>query len=257
MADVPDTPAEIRARLQTEALRRAREELRKHAAGNPYRPLTETDHAALQAEAIARARTAIPVPVTPTPVVAALPPETRAALDLPMQNEAVHRAQIKPVPGSIDTEGFLRRVRGLPVWPKLSRKCRMSVARALVWAIGKEVKGVAIISYQGLATAAECCRTQAWRAIKCFRAHGILDIFNVIVREDNELLRDANVYSLRGFTKAIPAALDAVKDAVTGAFDRVSEQVRRFAQVWDMRANHRRSRPQSGAPEPRTPPEPA
>jgi hypothetical protein len=174
---------------------------------------------------------------------AGLPPQARAAADLPMINPPVHRKQIKPIPGEIDTEGWLAHVRKLPTTKKLSNKTRMAVARAIVWALGKAsspdqaVRGVAQISYTSIATAAECCRTQAWRAVKAFRAHGLLDIFNVVAREDNELYREPNAYALRGFTKAIPAVLDAVRDALTGVFDRASEQVRRFAHVWDMRPN--------------------
>lgn len=257
-------PAEIRARMQAEAIRKSREDLAKKAAVNPYRP-PPTD-AELQAEATARART--PPPVTPKPVDAGLPPEARAAAGLPMENPPVHRAQIKPIPGEIDTQGFLARVRILPVTKKLSKKTRMAVARAIVWFIGKApmpeqaVRGIAQASYQSIATAADCSPTQVWRSVRLFRAHGILDIFNVTVREGNDLLRDANAYSLRGFTKAIPAVLDAVKDAVTGAFDRASEQVRRFAHVWDMRANRSGPRPAPtprthSAPKPRTHPAPA
>lgn len=229
-----ETPKEARARLIREQLERSHAASRVRAQGSPYLA-PETVQARHEAELAALPR-AVPIPAS-TPAAAGLPPEARAVADLPMENPPVHRAQIKPIPGEVDKEGFLTRVRNLPVWPKLSNKTRMAVGRALVWAIGKEVRGVAIISYSGLATAAQCCRTQAWRAIRCFRAHGILDIFNVIVREDNDLLRDPNAYSLRGFTKAIPAVVDAVKDAVTGAFDRATEQVRRFAHVWDMRAN--------------------
>lgn len=160
-----------------------------------------------------------------------------------MQNPPVHRAQIKAIPGEIDTEGFLRRVRILPKAKKLSSKTRTAVARAIVWFIGKAstpdqaVRGVAQASYASLATAAQCSRTQAWRAVKSILSHGILDIFNVKVREDNEFQNDPNAYCLRGFTKAIPATLEAIKDAGTGAFDRITEQVRRFAHIWDMRAS--------------------
>ncbi len=179
-------------------------------------------------------------PASVVPAAAGLPPEARAAIDLPMRNPPVHRAQIRPIPGEIDTEGFLARVRTLPAMLKLSNKTMTAVGRALVWFIGKAptpdqaVAGVAQVSYASLATAAQCCRTQAWRAIKAFLARGILDIFNVSVRDGNDFYRAANAYVLRGFTKAVPATMEAVKDAVTGAFDRVVEQVRRFAQVWDI-----------------------
>ena len=228
-----------RMRLQAEA-RRERD---------AKRGVDRDNLAQIQAEATARARTAIPPELKPKSAADALPPETRAAIGLPMNNPPVHRAQIKPIPGEIDTEGFLAKVRSLPPAEGLSNKCRMAVARAIVWGLGKAptperaVRGVAQISYQSLATAAECCRTQAWRAVKFFQAHGILDIFNVKAREGNEFWNDANAYSLRGFTKAIPAAIEAVKDAVTGAYDRVAEQVRRFARVWDMRPSMLKARP--------------
>lgn len=198
-------------------------------------------------------------PVAMKSAASAMPEESRAAINLPMKNPPVHRAQIKPIPGEVDKEGFLARVRTLPAMPKLSKAAMMDIARALVWFIGKAaspdeaVAGVAQCSYQSLATAAQHCRTTAWRAVKALRAHGILDIFNVPVRDGNDFYRAPNAYVLRGFTKAIPATLDAVKDAVTGAYDRITEQVRRFARVWDMRANLRGGRP---APEPRTNPAP-
>lgn len=204
--------------------------------------------AEVQFEATARARTGIPPAVTPNPIHAALPPEARAAIGLPMKNPPVHRKQIKPIPGKINTEGFLARVRTLPAAPLLSNKTMTAVARAIVWFIGKAaspdqaVRGVAQASYASIATAAQCSRTQVWRSIKTFLARGILDIFNVPVRDGNEFYRDPNAYVLRGFTEAVPAAIEAVKDAITGAFDRLAEQVRRFERVWDMRANHVRSR---------------
>jgi hypothetical protein len=232
---VSETPAEVRARLLREANKRARTDLAARARTNPYRPAP--DVAEIQAEATARNRTAIPPPVMPDPAASALPPQARAAADLPMKNPPVHRAQIKPIPGAVNKEGFLARVRKLPPPEKLSAKTMMAVARSLVWAIGKEIRGIAMISYSGLATASQCSRTQAWRAIKAFRAAGLLDIFNVVAREDNELYLEPNAYSLRGFTEAIPAVIDAVKDSVTGAFERASEQIRRFARVWDMRPN--------------------
>ncbi len=248
-----ETPAQTRARLLAEQQREARAALAKRAGANPYKPTTDASLAAMTTEAKARAATAIPHERAATPLADGLPSQVRAMADLPMENPPVHRAQIKPIPGEVDKEGFLARVRNLPIWPKLSNKTRMAVGRALVWAIGKQVRGVALISYAGLATAAQCCRTQAWRAIRCFRAHGILDVFNVIVREDNEFHREPNAYSLRGFTKAIPAVVEAVRDAATGAFDRVKEQVRRFAHVWDMRANRG---PRRGPGRPRTNPAP-
>jgi hypothetical protein len=211
--------------------------------------IADAELAAAQREAEAKvAAERAPAP-GPAPLAALLPEQARAAADLPMQNPPVHRAQIKPIPGDIDKEGFLARVRNLPSVPKLSNRTMTAVARALVWFIGKAaspdhaVRGVAQVSYTSLATAAQCSRTQAWRAIKVFRARGILDIFNVAVRADNEFWREPNAYVLRGFTAAVAAALDAVKDAATGAFDRVTEQVRRFARVWDMAANLKGGRP--------------
>lgn len=204
--------------------------------------------AEIQAEAAARSRAALPPAVTPVSAARALPPEARAAAGLPMKNPPVHRKQIKPIPGKINTEGFLARVRTLPAAPLLSNKTMTAVARAIVWFIGKAaspdqaVRGVAQASYASIATAAQCSRTQVWRSIKTFLARGILDIFNVPVRDGNEFYRDPNAYVLRGFTEAVPAVIEAVKDVVTGAFDRLAEQVRRFEHVWDMRANHPRSR---------------
>jgi hypothetical protein len=236
----------------------ARAALAAKASANPYRPPASIE--TIQAGATAaNARTFGP-DVTPAPMDAAMPETARAAADLPMKNPPVHRAQIKPIPGEVDTQGFLARVRALPAMPKLSKAAMMDIARAIVFFIGKAatpdqaVDGVAQASYQSLATTAQHCRTTAWRAVKAFRARGILDIFNIPVRDGNEFYRDPNAYVLRGFTKAIPAVLDAIKDAVTNAYDRTVEQVRRFAQVWDMRANLRGGRP---APASRTNPAPA
>lgn len=249
-----ETPAEASARLLREQVAKARAALAAKAAANPYRPPADVSVETIQAEATAANARAFSPVVDPRPIEAGLPPEVAAAIGLPFVNPPVHRKQIRPIPGDVDKEGFLARVRSLPPVPKLSNKTMTAVARAIAWAIGLEVRGVAIISYTGLATAAQCCRTQVWRAIKVFKARGILDIFNVLVRPGNELLREPNAYSLRGFTKAIPATVDAVKDAVTHAFDRVSEQVRRFARVWDMRAN-RGAR--GSVPKPRIHPPPA
>jgi hypothetical protein len=194
------------------------------------------------AEIAARPR---PVPVVSSaPLADALPNVARRAIGLEVRNPPVHRAQIKPIPGEIDTEGWLARVRILPVWQNLSAKCRMSIARAIVWGLGKAarpedaVRGVSQLSYTSIATAAQCSRVQVWRAIRQFEAFGILDTFNVIVRVGNDKLRDPNAYVLRGFTKAIPVVVEAVRDKITGAFDRMNEQLRRFVDVWDMKANH-------------------
>jgi hypothetical protein len=255
-APAPDTTAEP----DEEFLERAKRNAEAKRRSDARRGIVRDNAEEIQAEATARARTAIPPAVVPTPIDKSVPPDVGAAADLPMNNPPVHRAQIKPIPGEIDVPGFLARVRALLAMRKLSKAAMMDIARAIVYFIGKAaspeqaVAGVAQASYQSLATHAQRCRTTAWRAVKAFRARGILDIFNVPEREGNDFYRAANAYVLRGFTKAVPAVIDAVKDAVTGAFDRVTEQVRRFAHVWDMRANLRGGRP---APEPRTHPAPS
>lgn len=168
-----------------------------------------------------------------------------AAGRMKARNPPVHRAQIKPIPGEIDKEGFIRFVRKLPGIPKVSRKTRTAVARTLAWGLGKArtleeaVRGVAQLSYESLASGAECSRAQVWRVIRAFEQFGILDTFNVLERDENGALRRApNAYVLRGFTKAVPVLKDAVKSAISGAYERLDEQVRRFCAVWDMRANH-------------------
>jgi hypothetical protein len=234
-ASESDEAFALRMRLAKEA-KNNRDALRGHFNGDNL--------AELNASARARSEAALATAQGPTSVTEGLPNVVRRAAGLKVRNPPVHHAQIKPIPGEIDTEGFLAAVRAIPVQPLLSNKTRMAVARAIVWGLGKAplpelaVRGVSQLSYSSLTTAAECSRAQVWRAIRLFESRGLLDTWNVLVREGNYLLRSANAYVLRGFTKAVPALVEAVKDVVTGAFDRISEQLRRFAGVWDVRPNH-------------------
>lgn len=171
-----------------------------------------------------------------TPAGAALPGNARAAAGLAVVNPKLWHADVKPIPGRIDKAGWLRAVRLLPKQPELTRATVIGVANSLAWFVGREVAGVAKVSYETIAKAAFRCPETVRKVIRALEANGLLDTFNVLQRHDGQVRRGANVYGLRGFIAAIKDVVDATTSAVTGAFDRMGEQLRRYAGAWGLKA---------------------
>lgn len=231
-----ETPAEIRARLADEQIREARARLMRAAPANPYRPIDDASFGALQSEMTARMATAIPAAVLPVTAAAQLPIEARAAAGLPAANPKIWSADLKPIPGRVDKAGWMLRVRDIGDQPLLRARTLISVAYALLWFVGREGAGYARVSYEALAKAAKCCCETVRKALRVLEARGLLDTFNTLVRRDGDVRRGANAYGLRGFVSAIGVVADAATSAVTGAADRMGEQLRRYAAVWGLKA---------------------
>jgi hypothetical protein len=71
-----------------------------------------------------------------------------------------------------------------------------------------------------------CART-AQQCVRFCEAHGLFDTFNTLTRQDGDLLRDSNVYFLRGAYADAP--LPPLKPEKGNEADRSSDRLRRCA----------------------------
>lgn len=230
-----ETPAESRARLLAEQARAAREKLIKSApAVSPF-SRAALDVVAVQAEMTARMATAIPAEVIPKAAAAKLPAAARAAAGLRVENPKIWSADLKPIRGRVDKAGWLTRVRELPRQPLVMPATLLTVASSMAYFLERGGRGYVRVTHEDLAKAAQLCIETVRKAVRALEANGLLDTFNVLVRVDGEVRRAANAYGLRGFMAAVGVVADAVASKVTGAADRMTEQLRRYAVVWGLK----------------------
>jgi hypothetical protein len=165
---------------------------------------------------------------------AELPPSAQAAAGR-TRHETIWESQVRQhaPPGPVDTRGWERRGR---LVARLRRKGDPSEA-AIISYVGIVAADVRL-SGEGLSrlTYEDFAKKGGWRSLdtvneirRFLEAHGLLDVLNVLTRVNGQVRRAANLYLLRGAMAAVVDVIDAVVNAATGAFDRASETLRRYA----------------------------
>jgi hypothetical protein len=175
----------------------------------------------------------------PRSVAQALPAATQRAAGLRVERVRILRAL---VPASLprETAAALWKARILAAVAQLpnhgvSERCYELVADAILY-WERKGKGFAQIGLPGLAKVARYCVRQLQRAINGLEATGMLDVVNVLHREDNEWRRDENIYvpTIDAEPAPLPADVAAADPVLPASVSRALGAGARLAALFGM-----------------------